>query len=93
MASTKVSKREAKHGLAPTGMSIPLQNKAFRVGGSDCAKCPLKESNEEKYNRIKAEEEGRKKKQNISLWPDGLARELSPNSPFPSPYYLLWLAQ
>ena len=60
LMSTKLSKRGAKHGLAPTGMAIPLQKKAFRVGGSNCAKSPLKESNEEKYHRIKAEQEGRK---------------------------------
>jgi hypothetical protein len=62
---TTVNKRAAKHGLAPTGMAVPLQKKAFRVGGNDRMKCPLKESNLEKYHRIKAEQEGRKKKQNI----------------------------
>ena len=60
---TKVSTRVAKHGLAPAGMAIPLRKKAFRVGGSDLSKCPLKESSQEKYHRIKAEQEERKKKQ------------------------------
>jgi hypothetical protein len=35
------------------------------VGGTDTTKCPLKESNYEKYHRIKAEEDDRKKKENI----------------------------
>ena len=58
----KTTKMVAKHGLAPVGMTIPLQKKAYRVGGSDSAKHPLKESNNEKYHRIKAEQEERKKK-------------------------------
>ena len=62
---TKVNKRVAKHGLAPTGMTVPLEKKTFRVGGTDTTKCPLKESNYKKYHCIKAEQEGRKKKQNI----------------------------
>ncbi len=62
---TKVNKRVAKHGLAPTGMSVPLKKKPFCVGGTDTTKCPLKESNYKKYHRIKAEEDDRKKKQNI----------------------------
>jgi hypothetical protein len=63
LSLTKVSSRVAKHGLAPAGMAIPLRKKAFRVGGSDLSKCPLKESSQEKYHRIKAEQEERKKKQ------------------------------
>ena len=62
---TKVNKRVAKHGLAPTGMSVPLKKKPLCVGGTDTTKCPLKESNYEKYHRIKAEQDDRKKKQNI----------------------------
>jgi hypothetical protein len=45
------------HGLAPTGMQIPSKGNSFRVGGRRSAKEPLRESNHEKYNRIKAEQE------------------------------------
>jgi hypothetical protein len=56
------------HGLAPKGMSIPKKGYAFCVGGGSgiCGtpdlKKPLKESNQEKYNRIKAEQEDKKNK-------------------------------
>ena len=64
-SSPRASNSVSKHGLAPTGMAIPLQKNAFRVGGCDIEKCPLKETSQEKYHRIKAEREVRQKKKNI----------------------------
>jgi hypothetical protein len=62
VVSTKSKK--GIHGLAPVGMKIPVKGKAFRVGGGVSTKQPLKESNQEKYNRIKAEKEAKSHKKN-----------------------------
>jgi hypothetical protein len=59
-------KESGIHGLAPKGMSIPKKGCVFCVGGVGGigialnAKQPLKESNHEKYNRIKIENEDKK---------------------------------
>jgi hypothetical protein len=41
----------------PSEITIPVTGSAYRVGGIASSKQPLKESKQEKYNRIKAEQE------------------------------------
>jgi hypothetical protein len=53
-AATK--RKNGTHGLSPWGMSVPAVGGAFRVGRTS-VKQPLKESNQEKFNRIKTERE------------------------------------
>jgi hypothetical protein len=50
------------HGLAPRGMSIPKKGMAYVMRVDHTVKEPVKESNQEMYNRFKHEEEGDKKK-------------------------------
>jgi hypothetical protein len=59
-----VTKKKRSHGLAPKGMCIPVRGDAFRVGGARTPKQPLKESSQEKYNRIKSEQEKKRLKKN-----------------------------
>ena len=61
-ASTKDSK--GSHGLAPVGIIIPTKGSAFRVGDIGSAKQPMKESKQEKYHQIKAEQEEKTNKKN-----------------------------
>lgn len=66
LAASIASRHGSKgtHGLAPSGMTIPRIGNAFRVGGVASSKKPLKESNQEKYKRIKAEQEDKVYKKN-----------------------------
>ncbi len=60
--------KKGTHGLAPSGMSIPPTGCAYRfgggIGGVASSKQPLKESNQEKYTRIKAEQDHKSYKKN-----------------------------
>jgi hypothetical protein len=66
----KVYKKRQTHGLAPFRICIPQKGKAYVIGTSSTGKVPLKESNQEIYNRIqqvktrKAEKED---KRNLKL--------------------------
>ena len=71
------------HGLAPLGMSIPAEGNAYVTGGGiNTDKEPLMESNLERYNRFKEEEEVTKKKKEKKevkkLKNDGKVRTLAP---------------
>jgi hypothetical protein len=50
-------KNIGSHGLALTGMAIVVKGKALCVGDIGSKKQPRKESNQEKYYQIKAEQE------------------------------------
>ena len=50
------------HGLAPRGMKIPAKGDAYIIGINARQKQPLKESNLEKFIRIKEEKEIKKRK-------------------------------
>jgi hypothetical protein len=70
------------HGLAPAGMPIPEKGMAYIVRADNVAKEPVKESNQEMYNRFKHEEvEDQKKKDQKAvkkLKKDGKVRTLAP---------------
>jgi hypothetical protein len=83
-AAKVVSKHTKKgsHGLAPRGMTVPVKGKAFVVGGLGIGHQPLRESNQEKYNRIKEEREAKKsrkdKRATTKLKKEGKLRTLAP---------------
>jgi hypothetical protein len=77
-----VKKKSQTNGLAPFRMGVPLEGKACMVRGGHTKKVPLKESNQEMYNRIQKEKElkGKKKDKRIikKLKKDGKVGTLAP---------------
>jgi hypothetical protein len=66
LLTTDRKAKKGTHGLSPKGMSLPHAG-AYRVGRA-MPKQPLKESNQEKFNRIKLEREKKNiRKNQISI--------------------------